>query len=173
MYIGAMPVVLETERTILRPFQPVDAAAAFAWFGDPEVMRFIPSGPDRNPEESLARVLRYIAHEEQHGFSKWIVLDRESGRPIGDAGFVMLPDGRRPELGYRFAREAWRRGLATEVARRWVEVAAPWFGFSRIYAFALEENQASRQVMEKVGFTFAAHEELYGRRVPLYSLDLS
>lgn len=173
VYIAAMPAVLETERTILRPFRPTDAEAAFTWFRDPEVMRFIPSGPDETLEQSSARVIRYIAHQEAHGFSKWIVLDRESGVPIGDAGFVMLPDGHRPELGYRFAREAWGRGLATEVAHRWIEVAAPWFGFSRIHAFALAENLASRHVIEKVGFTFSKEEELYGVKVPLYTLDLS
>ncbi|MFD0892842.1 GNAT family N-acetyltransferase [Luteolibacter ambystomatis] len=168
-----MNSVLETERTFLRPFQASDATASFAWFSDPEVMRFIPNGRDETLEQTSARVARYMAHQEAHGFSKWIVIDRASGRPVGDAGFVMLPDGRRPELGYRFARPWWGRGLATEVSRRWIEVASPWFGFTRIHAFALPENQASRHVMEKVGFTFAAEEALYGVKVPLYSLDLA
>ncbi|BCU76831.1 GNAT family N-acetyltransferase [Luteolibacter sp. LG18] len=171
--IAVMNPVLETERTILRPFRASDAVASFAWFSDPEVMRFIPNGRDETVEQTAARVARYRAHQERHGFSKWIVLDRATGEPIGDAGFVMLPDGVRPELGYRFARPWWGRGLATEVARAWIGVAAPWFGFTRIHAFALPENQASRQVIEKVGFTLTAEEELYGVKVPLYTLDLA
>ena len=171
--MAVMNAVLETERMILRPFRASDAAASFAWFSDPEVMRFIPNGRDETLGQSSARVARYMAHQELHGFSKWIILERVSGEPIGDAGFVMLPDGRRPELGYRFARSSWGHGLATEVARRWIEVALPWFGFTRIHAFALAENGASRKVIEKAGFTLAAEEELYGVKVPLYTLDLA
>ncbi|MGC4016334.1 MAG: GNAT family N-acetyltransferase [Luteolibacter sp.] len=167
-----MNLLLETERLILRPFVAGDARASFAWFSDPEVMRFIPNGRDETLDQTSARVGRYIAHQDIHGFSKWMVIDRATGEPIGDAGFVMLPDGVRPELGYRFARSWWGRGLATEVARAWIGVAAPWFGFTRIHAFALPENGASRQVIEKVGFKFSAEEELYGARVPLYTLDL-
>jgi len=37
---------IETSRLILRPFESSDAEVAFAWFGDPIVMRFTPTGPD-------------------------------------------------------------------------------------------------------------------------------
>lgn len=91
---------LETERTLLRPFRSADAVAAFEWFSDPDVMRYISFGPDTTVEQTSKRISRYIDHQTTHGFSKWIMLDRYSETPIGDAGFFLLPDGNRVELGY-------------------------------------------------------------------------
>jgi RimJ/RimL family protein N-acetyltransferase len=54
---------LETLRLCIEPFTSDDAAAAFAWFSDPEVMRFIPTGPDRSMEETEKRLARYIEHQ--------------------------------------------------------------------------------------------------------------
>jgi RimJ/RimL family protein N-acetyltransferase len=70
---------IETARTILRPYVESDAPAAFGWFGDQQVMRLDPRGPDRSAADTLARLAGYIAHQRQHGFSKWIVLDRADG----------------------------------------------------------------------------------------------
>jgi RimJ/RimL family protein N-acetyltransferase len=44
--------VIETERLSLRPFTLADTEQAFSWFGDPEVMRFTVTGPDRSLEKT-------------------------------------------------------------------------------------------------------------------------
>jgi len=107
-----------------------------------------------------------------NGFSKWIILERESNHPVGDAGFYYLPDGKRIELGYRLARSHWGRGLATEVASRWIEVAGDILPSEIIYSFAHPENKASFQVMKKLGFSYLGDETFYGMRSPLYSTQL-
>jgi RimJ/RimL family protein N-acetyltransferase len=168
-----MPEILETPRTRLRPFNPSDAEAAFGWFNNPEVMRFIPHGPDATLEASSGRISRYLDHEKKFGFSKWIILDRATGLPIGDSGYFYLPDMKRVELGYRLAKAWWGRGLATEVARKWIEVAHAWYGFERVFAFAHPENSASLNVMEKVGFHYSHHEALYGTNSPLYTMEFT
>jgi RimJ/RimL family protein N-acetyltransferase len=168
-----MHEILETARTFLRPFTLSDAEAAFGWFHDPDVMRFIPHGPDATLEASAARISRYLDHEKKFGFSKWIILDRATGLPIGDSGFFYLPDLKRVELGYRLAKSWWKRGLATEVASKWIEMARPWYGFERVFAFAHPENPASLHVMEKVGFRYSHNEELYGTTSPLYTMELT
>jgi ribosomal-protein-alanine N-acetyltransferase len=164
---------IETDRTILRPFEEADAEAAFGWFSDVEVMRYIPHGADTTPEESRARIARYRAHEAQHGFSKWIILDKATGAPIGDSGFYTLSgeslNGKpRAELGYRLARDGWGRGLATEVATRWLEVAQAWYGFTKVFAFAHPDHRASLHVIQKLGFTYSHRETFYGLEAPLY-----
>jgi len=52
---------IETERLILRPFETSDAAAAFGWFGDPVVMRFTPTGPDKRIEDTEARLTLFTS----------------------------------------------------------------------------------------------------------------
>ena len=76
----------ETRRLILRPFESDDVEAAFAWFGDPIVMRFTPTGPDTSIEQTKARIANYQEHQNAHGFSRWIMLDCHLDRAIGDSG---------------------------------------------------------------------------------------
>jgi [ribosomal protein S5]-alanine N-acetyltransferase len=68
---------IETVRLTLRPFKEDDLREAFSWFGDPLVMRFTPSGPDRDMAQTAARIVIYRRHQAEHGFSKWIILDRQ------------------------------------------------------------------------------------------------
>ena len=58
-YNGPVRTLIETRRLILRPFKSDDVEAAFAWFGDPIVMRFTPSGPDTSIEQTKARLARF------------------------------------------------------------------------------------------------------------------
>ena len=57
-----MRATIETSRLILRPFESSDVEAAFAWFGDPIVMRFTPTGPDTSIEQTKARLASYQEH---------------------------------------------------------------------------------------------------------------
>jgi|SRR5215472_8995684 len=114
---------IETERLILRPFEVADSETAFAWFGDPVVMRFTPSGPDPSIEHTEARVGKYREHQSAHGFSKWIILERHNKLPIGDSGLLLLPEYGWIDLGFRLAQPKWGKGFATEAASAWVRTA--------------------------------------------------
>ena len=98
-----MQTRFETSRLILRPFEPSDAPAAFEWFGNPTVMQFTPSGPDKSIEETKTRLNGYQDHQEAHSFSKWLVLERDTGVAIGDSGLLVLPEYGWVDLGFRFA----------------------------------------------------------------------
>src|SRR5262245_47067454 len=142
-----MQTLIETDRTILRPFEMKDAETALSWFGDAEVMRYIPFGADSTVEATTERIGRYIEHQRVNGFSKWIIIDRSTNDPIGDAGFYRLPDNLGVELGYRLCRSHWGRGLATEVAQRWIELAGEFLAESTIFAFSHRDNSSSMGVL--------------------------
>jgi [ribosomal protein S5]-alanine N-acetyltransferase len=163
---------LDTKRTIIRPFRLSDAEEAFGWLGDPEVMRYIPLGADSAIDDTKGRISRYIDHQNIYGFSKWVIVDRETHRLIGDSGFYNLPEKKGVELGYRLSRPYWGRGLATEVARRWIEVASDFTNESSLFAFAHPDNSSSFRVMNKLGFKFSRNEEFYGVQAPLFELSL-
>jgi RimJ/RimL family protein N-acetyltransferase len=67
---------IETNRLILRPFEPSDAQAAFTWLGDPLVMQFTPSGPDKSIEETRTWLARYESMGSSTGWS--MELSRET-----------------------------------------------------------------------------------------------
>lgn len=162
---------LETARLILRPFESSDTEAAFAWCGDPMVMRFSTTGPDASIEQTKARLANYQEHQIEHGFSRWIILDRHLGCPIGDSGLVMLQDYGWVDLGYRLAQRYWGKGLATEAGSAWVRAAFDDFHMDRLTAFVHPGNTASIRVLEKLGFHPTRRDTIMGMHSILFSLD--
>src|SRR6266481_9703405 len=162
---------IETRRLILRPFESDDVEAAFAWFGDPIVMRFTPSGPDTSIDQTKARLVNYQEHQTEHGFSKGIVLERHLGRPIGDSGLLALQEYGWIDLGFRLAQPYWGQGLATEAACAWVRTAFDDFHIDRLTAFVHPENVASIRVLEKLRFLPERRDTIMGMKSIVYSLE--
>lgn len=167
-----MPLTIATPRLTLRPFEPADAEAAFGWFGDALVMRFMPAGPDISLEQTRARLANYHAHQIAHGFSKWIVVERSSGCAIGDSGLLVLPEYGWVDFGFRLARQYWGKGLATEAASAWVRAAFNELGLERLTAFVHPENSASIRVLEKLRFRMERRDTIMGMSAILFSLDV-
>ena len=153
---------LFTRRLELRPFRDEDAADAQTWFGDPEVMRFTPSGPDASMQATASRLTSYIEHQQRHGFSKWIAVDRATRRPVGDAGLMFLHGTEDVELGYRLKRALWGHGLATELALAWRQHAFEVLRLSSLVAFTHPENASSIRVLHKCGFVLDRHDRVLG-----------
>lgn len=166
-----MALILETPRMILRPFQRTDAPVLFTWVGDPEIQRFLYTGPDLSLEQTVARIEKYMNLQQEHGFSRWLIFDRATNEPIGDAGLLLMPDGKEVELGYRFAKPWWGQGRATEVAAAWVDYAFGPLNIPALVAFAEPENHASIRVMQKIGMRFLRQEELYGKIEVIYGIE--
>jgi [ribosomal protein S5]-alanine N-acetyltransferase len=177
---GALPLAkksvevkatLETSRLILRPFESGDVEAAFGWFGDPIVMRFTPTGPDTSIDQTKARLANYQQHQITHGFSKWIILERPSGRAIGDSGLLKMQELGWIDLGFRLAQPYWGKGLATEAASAWVRAAFDDFHVDRLTALVHPENVASIRVLEKLRFQPERRDTIMGMKSIVYSLD--
>jgi ribosomal-protein-alanine N-acetyltransferase len=143
----------------MRPFEEADAVEAFAWFSDLEVMKFIPKGPDVTLGKTRLRVAGYREHEARFGFSKRLMIHRETGRAIGDSGLYHLPDGQRIELGFRLARPYWGGGFAVEVGRAWLAWFDEHLKGEPLFADAHADNTRSQRVLSKLGFS-RSHSEL-------------
>lgn len=166
-----MANIIETPRLILRPFQPEDAIVAGRWFGDPIVMRYTPTGPDPSLARTRERLARYEAHQAQHGFSKWLVVERASEHPVGDAGLLVLESEGWIDLGFRFGRRSWGNGYATEVGAAWVSVAFGDLGLEQLGAFVHPENIASMKVLERLGFRDEATRTVQGMPAVTFTLQ--
>ncbi len=163
-----LPTTLETRRLRLRPFQASDATIVYPWMTDHEVQRYLPNGPDTTLEQVEARVARYMANQAQHGYSRWLIFDRASDEAIGDAGMLYMPATQETELGYRFIKARWGRGLATEVAQAWLTLAFGPLALPAVIAFAHPENIPSIRVMQKCGFTYLRDDNVAGMDVVVY-----
>ena len=106
-----------------------------------------------------------------HGFSKWIILERRSGRAIGDSGLLELQEYGWIDLGFRLASPYWGKGLATEAAAAWVRAAFDDYHIERLTALVHPENVASIRVLEKLRFHAERRDTIMGMNSILFSLD--
>lgn len=164
-----MTAPIETPRAHLRLFEAGDAEAAFAWFSDSEVMRFIPRGPDTTLEDTQRRIAGYMEHQSVHGFSKRLIVHRETGKEIGDCGLHHLPDGKRIELGFRLARAFWGQGYALEVGQAWLEWFDAHLSGSPLFADVHADHARSQRVLEKLGFARSHDEIVFGMPMLIYT----
>ncbi len=153
-----MPVILETDRLVLRRFTTDDVGHLVELDSDPEVMRFINGGKPTPLEVVEREILPKILAEYQRapGFGRWAATHKASEEFLGWFSLRQHEDcgPNEAELGYRLRRAAWGQGYATEGARALIHMGFTELGLGRIIAQTMTVNQASRRVMEKVGLTY-------------------
>lgn len=92
----------------------------------------------------------------------WIV--ECAGKPVGLTNLTGLSHGSEPETGYYLADPAARgRGLGLFAQSQVVEVAFGEYGVEALYSEVLADNEASRNLLERLGFRLV--DTLQGRAV--------
>ena len=138
--VTLVPATRAVARTVLAGRDPADALALVG----------LAAGPGW-PHPDTADALRPLAeHDGEDGC--WLV--GLGGLVVGDAGWFGPPDPAGDcEIGYGIAPPSRRQGLGREavgVVLRWVE-AQP--GVRRVAGEVLVGNEASRRLLEQLGFT--------------------
>lgn len=168
--IVSIALPIETERLAIRCFLPeADAEPMFAVYGDAEVMRFIPGGPLADEVAVRSLLERYAEAQERQGFSSWAVVERQTGRLIGDAGFGIFEPTGEVELGYTLARDCWGQGYATEAARACLAAGLAKRMAPRIIAVVDAENEASLRVSGRIGMSRVETIHAHGRPHVLFA----
>lgn len=147
---------LETARLILRPWQESDKTPFAALNADEEVMRYFPV--TRTRAESDDMVERLIRVEQDHGFTFAPVERKSDGALLGMVGLLPVrpedyPFGPTVEIGWRFAKEFWGHGYATEAASAWLDFGFNQLNLPEIVAFTAALNLPSQKVMQRLGMT--------------------
>ena len=149
---AAVPV-LESPRLRLRAYRADDAAAMFALYSDPRVMRYWSFPPWNEIAQARAYLARVLAEMAEGRVLPWAVADRDSDQLVGTTTLYALNlEQRRAEIGYSLS-PAWQgRGLAAEALRTVIGHAFDSLGLLRIEADVDPRNLASRHLLERLGF---------------------
>ncbi len=152
-----------TDRLVLRDVTEADAGLLFDLDSDPEVMRYIGPRPADHVGAYQDRIrtahLPWQLHP-WHGVR--VVLDRAGGEFLGwvfvrpstasslaaDLGWTAPAE---IEVGYRYRRAAWGRGIATEAAVPLVRLALADPATAAVVACAQAGNTGSLRVLGKLG----------------------
>jgi RimJ/RimL family protein N-acetyltransferase len=143
---------LDTVRLLLRPLTPADAPAVQRLAGDKEVASTTLNIPHPYPDGAAELWIGTLpqAYDSGEAVVFGIAL-HDGGELVGTCGLRLELPHARAEIGYWVGREYWGRGVATEAARRVVDLAFEHFGVWRVWATCAPQNPASRRVLEKVG----------------------
>jgi aminoglycoside 6'-N-acetyltransferase len=152
----ALPIT--TARMTLRLHRPDDLEPLRAYYGNPEVARYLPFEPwdDELARESVEKRLQRTGVEGDCT-SLGVVAERE-GRVIGDVVLWCVDDTRqRAEIGWAFHPDVAGQGYATEAVRAVLDVAFGTYGMQRVFAQLDARNTASARLCERVGMTKEGH----------------
>jgi len=162
---------LETRRLWLREMGLEDIEFVASMLGDPEVMRFYTRCYSHQEAEGWIR--RQMDRYEKDGHGLWLVMDKETARPVGQVGLVLQEVNgiEEPEIGYLIHRLMWRRGFATEAARATRDHAFGSLGKRRLISLIRPENLPSQGVALKLGMQPEGRALHAGREHMIFSLS--
>ncbi|MEA2568881.1 MAG: hypothetical protein QOI24_882 [Acidobacteriota bacterium] len=165
---------LETDRLLIRPWEPQDRAPLAAITLDPEVMRFVHGGrpyTEEELDELFARQARQLA---EHGVCMGALIEKSSGRLAGITGIQPLGTTGDLEIGWWLARDLWGRGYATEAGGAAMNHVLHVLKRPRVVAIIDAGNEASKRVVARLGMTYEARYTgaQLGHRSPGIVVDL-
>ncbi len=163
---------IETERLLIRPFNMDDIEPAYAMNLDAEVSKYTGDGGVVSRKEMERRITEDVLGDyKKHGFGRLAVELKGENKFIGFTGLKYLEDMNEVDLGYRFLKKYWGKGIATESARACVTFGFKELELSRIIAMVLPKNLASIRVLEKLNFEYEKDTIEDNQLARIYSLN--
>jgi RimJ/RimL family protein N-acetyltransferase len=148
-------MILKTGRLTLRPIRIEDADALFEARGDAEVMRYW-DWPEQADAEAVRATFRAHIPELGDGATLWWVAALSPDGPaIGECDLSEIDRHHgRAEIGFLFARRHWGKGYAREAMEAVIAHGFDDLGLERLWARFHEGNEASRRLLERLGFAY-------------------
>jgi RimJ/RimL family protein N-acetyltransferase len=151
---------LRTERLRLRPFQPGDFDALFAFHSLPDAVRYVPFEPRtrESMQVNLNRKLTSTLLEANGDLLEFAVTLGAEGPLIGDLLLILQSaENSTVEIGYIFDPAHSGHGYATEAVRALLGVAFDQLGAHRVIARIDARNRPSLAVCDRLGLRAEAH----------------
>lgn len=150
-------------RPLVQPLRAGHASALLAFERENRAY-FAASVPDRGDAYFAEFGSRHTAllAEQATGACFFHVLVDGTGTVLGRVNLVDAADGC-AELGYRIARSAAGRGLATAAVHEVCALAADVYGLTALRAVTTLDNTASLTVLARTGFTPTGPTRVAGR----------
>lgn len=164
---------LTSDRLGFRRWAEDDLDLAHELWGDPEVMRLIDARGKLSRDRVKQRLVAEINTAAHCKVQYWPIFLIENDAFVGCCGLRPYDLSRGLyELGFHICSKHWRRGFASEAAHRVIAHAFDDLGVHGLFAGHNPKNDASRILLEKLGFRYT-HAELYeptGLHHPSYIL---
>jgi len=147
--MSVLDTCIETERLLLRVPRPEDFERYAELLGDANAARYI--GGHLPRAAAWRRFLQVPGAWVVQGFAMFSVVEKTTGRWVGQTG-PWKPDGwPGNEVGWSFHPDAWGRGYATEAATAAIDWAFDNLGWDRMIHCIDPANVPSQKLAERLG----------------------
>lgn len=163
-------LTIETARLYLRPFTLADVDELHRLWAEPGVRKYLWDDEviPRGRVESIVEAS--IALFNSSGFGLWAVSPKLEDKLIGFCGFWHFHEPPKLELLYGISQKYWSLGIASEAATSIMRYGFEELSFDRIEASTDAANQASSQVMKRIGMSFWKQELTNGLDTVYYAI---
>jgi len=145
----------ETERLVLREFEPADAVFLQELMNTPGWLAFIGDRGIKTPEDAGNYITdRLQPSYGKYGFGLYLVALREGNTPVGMCGLVKRDMLEETDIGFAFLPQYAGKGYAHEAALAVLRYAALELGLQKIVAITVPDNTRSIHLLEKLGLVF-------------------
>ena len=158
---------MPAERVTLRRLRPGDLMTLQAYRNDPEVGRY--QGWEPMTDAAAAAMIAEMAAAPCPAPGDWVqiaIADAATDELLGDIGLHVSASGGEAELGITLAPSAQGKGLAAEAARALIGMLREHSQVRRLVGITDVQNTASARLLERLGMTFEAEEEIIFRGQP-------
>jgi [ribosomal protein S5]-alanine N-acetyltransferase len=165
-----MDIIFETNRTMVRKWNPSDISTYYLLRSDPLIMKFIgePLRDKRQAEEFL--ISRTIADYSKYGYGRYAVILKASGDIIGNTGPLYLTDLGRNDLAISLLPQYWRLGYGTEILRECVRYAFGELALPELIGLVDPLNIASSKLLMKIDMIYSGKVIYHSEICNLYTI---
>ena len=166
---------IESTRTYLRHFEPLDLDSMCQLFADPEVMRY------SDGIKTAPWVRNWLEDVHSRSLSgdpivPYAIIEKQSKALLGYCGLFNFPDieGRAEiELGYRLHQQYWRQGYGKESAQCMCNYSFSSLRLNRLISLIDPANVASIKIALALGMQYETDVMLPGYDHPdqVYSIE--
>ena len=141
-----------TERLIIRPINTKDAPFVLELMNTPKWIKFIGDRNVHSVEEAEIYIKeKALSQLEKHGHTNNVVIRKEDQMKLGTCGIYHREGTDKVDIGFAFLPQYEGKGYAHEASNELMKFAENTLKLKEIKAYTLEENTASRKLLERLG----------------------
>lgn len=140
-------------------------------YADPAVMRWTSAGLPMSKAQVEIAITRHIEAFREHGFGVFAVELKSSGTLVGQCGLFRRDGMPEVEIAYLLAQPCWGQGYATEATRAVRDFGFDVIGLDRIVGVTRQDNEASQNVLKKIGLRFEGERQYSDMQVNYFALN--
>lgn len=144
----------QTKRLTIRPVTTEDAPFILELMNTPKWIKNIGARNVKTVKDAAAYIKdKALPQFIEYGYGNNVVIRKEDHVKLGTCGIYHREAGENPDIGFAFLPSYIGKGYAYEAASQLVIDAKEKYGLKELGGFTLEENLASRKLLERLGFS--------------------